>query len=280
MRKDRLSHSVRWSGFLLVLLLGPALTGCGSSEAGEGGEPEYEVTLTVFAAASLTDAFTELAETFENENPDVEVRTSFAGSPTLSAQILQGAPVDVFAPADETQMRDVNREGLVRNEPETFATNRLTIVTPEENPGDIGSYEDLAQPGLRLVLAADGVPAAEYAKESLGLANAEYGDGFRRRVLDNVASREADVRAAVNRVALGDADATFAYTSDATPDVRDRVETVEVPSGLNVTAEYPIAVLENAPHPEPAGAWVEFVLSAEGQRVLEEWGFGPAEPAP
>lgn len=266
----------RWAGLLPVLMVLAILCGCGGPGAGDAGEPEVEITLTVFAAASLTDAFGELAEVFEEENPDVEVRTSFAGSPTLAAQISQGAPADVFAPADAAQMEGVRNDGLLGTGPETFARNSLTIVVPADNPAGIRDYEDLARPGLRLVLAADGVPAAEYAEESLERAEDRYGGGFRRRVLENAASREADVRAAVNRVALGDADATFAYRSDLTPDVQDRVGTVEIPPEMNVTAEYPIAVLKNAPHPEPAGAWVNLVLSDEGQRVLEEWGFESA----
>ncbi len=173
-------------------------------------------------------------------------------------------------------MRTAVEEGLVAGKSQIFVRNRLIIVVPEDNPAGIEGYEDLSEPDLKLVLAEDEVPVAEYAKESLDKANAEYGADFRQRVLDNVVSREADVRAGVNRVALGDADATFGYTSDVTPDVRDRVETVEIPPDLNAIATYPIAVLEEAESPELAKQWIELVMSQEGQDILEKWGFESA----
>src|ERR687890_388018 len=157
--------------------------------------------------------------------------------------------------------------------PQTFARNRLTVIVPAGNPAGIASYRDLARPGITLVLAQDEVPVAEYAKESLTKANAVYGSDFSERVLSNVASREADVKAAANRVAVGDADATIVYTSDATPDLRGRVEVIEIPEELNVVASYPIALTENAQSLELAQGWVDLVLSDEGQRVMEKWGF-------
>jgi molybdate transport system substrate-binding protein len=134
---------------------------------------------------------------------------------------------------------------------------------------------DLARPGVKLVLAEDGVPAADYALEILDKAEVQYGSGFKRDVLSNVVSREADVRACVSRVALGDADATFGYASDYTPDIRDRVEVIRIPENLNIVATYPIAALEDARSPELAREWVDLVMSEEGQRVLEKWGFEP-----
>jgi molybdate transport system substrate-binding protein len=129
---------------------------------------------------------------------------------------------------------------------------------------------------VRLVLAEDGVPAADYALEILGKANAEYGSGFEQNVLSNVVSREADVRAAVNRVVVSDADATFGYASDYTPDIRDRTKVVQIPPDLNIVATYPIAALKDAEDPDLARDWVSLVTSEEGQRVLEEWGLEPA----
>jgi molybdate transport system substrate-binding protein len=230
----------------------------------------------VFAASSLTDAFGELARTFEERNPGVEVRQSFESSSTLLTQIQQGAPADVFASAAEEEMDAAAKDDLVAGEPEIFVRNREVIMVPRDNPAGIESMRDLASPGTRLVLAEDGVPAADYAMEILGKAEAEYGGNFKRDVLSNVVSREADVRASVNRVALGDADATFGYASDYTPDIRDRVRVVEVPESLNIVATYPIAVLQDAKNPGLAREWVELVLSEEGQRVLEKWGFEPA----
>lgn len=270
----------RWTRSLavgLLLMAYAGVSGCGVESGavettGEDGPEE----INVLAASSLTDAFGELAATFEEENPGVRVKTGFGASSDILAQIQQGAPADVFASADEARMEEAVESDLVVGEPETFARNRLAIVVPEDNPAGIERYEDLAEPGLRLVLAEDGAPVAGYAKESLDKANGEYGAGFRRGVFGNVVSREADVRAAVNRVALGDADATLCYASDVTLDVRDRVEKVEIPPKLNVTAIYPIARLKNAGTPKLADRWVELVTSEEGQKVLEKWGFEPA----
>lgn len=246
-------------------------------ETTNGGNGGQEGTLTVFAAASLTDAFGEISKDFEEQNPGVKVSASFAGSSTLATQIQQGAPADVFASADEAQMENVVNEDLVAGEPETFVRNREVVVVPGSNPAGIEEFADLSEPGIRLVLALDEVPAAEYAKEILANAaeDPEYGPEFERMVLDNIVSREEDVRAAVNRVVVGDADATFGYASDVTPDIRDEVEVVEIPGNLQVVPTYPIAVLKEAENEELAQAWVDLVTSDEGQQFLEKWGFEP-----
>ena len=256
----------------LVVISGAA--GC-SSSASEGGEGEGR-TLTVLAASSLTDAFGELENRFEEQNPGVEVRQSFESSSTLLTQIQQGAPADVFASASEEEMDTAVEEGLTDEEPVVFVKNREVVLVPRENPAGIEEFRDVAKPGVRLVLAEEGVPAADYALEILGKADEEYGAGFEKDVLANVVSREADVRASVNRVVVGDADATFGYASDYTPDVRDRVEVVPIPPDLNIIATYPIAALKDAKEPGLARNWVDLVTSAEGQRVLEKWGFEPA----
>ena len=253
----------------VVAALLPVLFGCNGSASSEEGQ---ESALTVYAASSLTDAFGELKTNFEEEHPGTEVQLNFAGSSTLLTQLEQGAPADVFASADEAKMDDAVSDGLAEA-PQTFARNRLTVIVPTGNPAGISSYQDLANPGNTLVLARDEVPVAQYAKESLTKANAEYGSNFSERVLSNVVSREADVKAAANRVAVGDADASIVYTSDATPDLRERVETIDIPEELNVVATYPITVLEEARSPEVAQQWVDLVLSDEGQRVLESYGF-------
>src|SRR5215207_6112613 len=256
----------------VVAALLPVLFGCGGSASSKEGE---ESALTVYGASSLTDAFEELKTNFEEEHPGTEVQLNFAGSSTLLTQLEQGAPADVFASADEAKMNDAVSDGLAQA-PRTFAGNRLTVIVPAGNPAGIASYRDLAKPGITLVLAQDEVPVAQYAKESLTKANAVYGSDFSERVLSNIASREADVKAATNRVAFGDADTTIVYTSDATLDLREWVEVIEIPEDLNVVASYPIAVIEDAQSPELAQRWVDLVLSDEGQRVMEAWGFEPA----
>jgi len=260
---------------LSVLALTLSLSGCGGGAAGAGGG-ERSATLTVFAASSLTDAFGELAKTFEERNPGVEVRQSFESSSTLLTQIQQGAQADVFASAAQEEVSKAVKEGLVAGKPEVFVKNREVIMVPEDNPANIRDFRDLANPGIKLVLAEDGVPAADYALEILSKANPVYGADFKHDVLSNVVSREADVRASVNRVALGDADATFGYASDYTPDIRDKVKVIQIPQDLNIVATYPIATLKDAQSPELAREWVDLVVGAEGQRVMEEWGFEPA----
>lgn len=240
--------------------------------AGCGARADDNPELTVFAASSLTDAFEVLGEEFERQNPGAEIRFNFAGSSALLSQLEQGAPADVFASADEDKMEDATESGAVSGA-RVFARNSPVMIVPGSNPTGVRTLEDLAEPDLDLVLAQEGVPIAGYSEEILTKAEARYGAGFEDRVMENVVSREADVRAAANRVALGEADATFVYASDVTPGIRDRVEVIEVPEGINVVATYPIAVAEDAPNPELAREWVELVLGEEGQRTMEEWGF-------
>ncbi len=252
--------------------------GCGESSGQEGDRTGGggDDTLTVFAASSLTDAFRELEKTFEKRHPGVDVRQSFESSSTLLTQIQQGAPADVFASAAQEEMDAAVKDDLVSEEPRIFVRNREVVMVPEDNPANIMDFRDLATPGIKLVLAEDGVPAADYALEILGKSEAEYGDDFEEDVLSNVVSREADVRASVNRVALGDADATFGYASDYTPDTRDRVNVIQIPPDLNIVASYPIATLKEAENPELARNWTNLVTSKEGQRVMETWNFEPA----
>ena len=280
------SHRFRfvlWSMVCVATVVG--LEGCGGNSGREGaadggssgeGGGHHGGVLSVFAASSLTDAFGDLAGIFEERNPGVEVRQSFESSSTLLTQIQQGAPADVFASAAEEEMDTAMKDGLVAEKPRIFVKNREVVMVPKDNPAGIQSMRDVAKPGVKLVLAEDGVPAADYALDILGKANGEYGSGFKKDVLSNVVSREADVRASVNRVVVGDADVTFGYASDYTPDIRDRVEVIQIPPDLNIIATYPVAALKDAEEPGLAKEWVELVTSEEGQRVLEKWNFEPA----
>ena len=247
---------------------GSPIEGGGTTGAGSGD-------ITVFAASSLTDAFDELVGRFEEQNPGATVRPSYAGSSELLVQIQQGAPADVFASASETQMDTAVEEDLV-GQPAVFARNRPVVIVPADNPAGIKEFRDLATADAQLVLAQEGVPIADYAVEILANAQAEYGGGFEQGVLDKIVSRETNVRAAANRVALGEADATFVYTSDVTPDIEDRVRIAEIPENVNVVATYPIAAVSESQNPKLARAWVDLVLSEVGQRVLKKNGFLPA----
>jgi molybdate transport system substrate-binding protein len=272
-----------WSPALLLLVLVIVLAGCGGSGSGGGnggsgggGGEQQGGTLTILAASSLTDAFGQLGKTFEQQNPGTTVKTSFGASSDLLAQIQQGAPADVFASAAEEEMNTAVKDGLVSGKPVAFVKNREVVMAPKDNPANIKSIEDLSKPGIKLVLAEERVPAADYAVEILDNANKEYGSGFKKKVLSNVVSREADVRASVNRVVVGDADATFGYASDYTPDIRDKVKVILIPPNLNIIATYPIATLKDAKEAGLAKKWVDLVTSSEGQKVLRTWGLEPA----
>jgi molybdate transport system substrate-binding protein len=255
------------------------LTSCGqgSNDSGSGGGGKKQGgTLTILAASSLIDAFGELGKTFEKQNRGVTVKQSFESSSTLLTQIQQGAPADVFASAAQEEMNTAVKDGLVVGKPRIFVKNREIIMVPKANPAGITEFRDVANPGVKLALAQKDVPAADYALDILDKANAQYGDGFEKDVLSNVVSREPDVRASVNRVVVGDADATFGYASDYTVDIRDRVKVVPIPPDLNIIATYPIAALDDARDPGLANKWVELVTSKAGQRVLKKWNFEPA----
>ena len=233
---------------------------------GDGEEPTE--TITVFAAASLTEAFGELAAAFEAEHPGVTVRLSFAGSATLRTQVLEGAPADVFASASPDEVAALGAAGLVVEE-RALATNTLVIATERDG---IGGFEELALPGLRLVLAAEEVPAGRYARESLALA----GDDFAGRVLANVRSNEANVRATLAKVELGEADAAIVYASDLRAADED-VRAVAIPERYQVAAEYRIALLAES---DVAGAFVAFATSPEGMAMLARHGFTAVEVTP
>jgi molybdate transport system substrate-binding protein len=234
-------------------------------------------TLTVFAAASLTDAFTEMGSAFEAAHPGSTIRFSFSGSQILRTQIEQGAAADVFASANNTEMDALVADKLIRGGTlETFATNRLVVVMPAKNPAGIASLTDLARPGLKLVLAAEEVPAGRYARQILTNLNASLGSDYRDKVLANVVSDEIDVKQVVGKVQLGEADAGIVYVSDAV--AVPELGRIEIPADVNVIARYPLAALSESSNPALAKAFIDYVLSPDGQAALKKWGFSPVSP--
>jgi molybdate transport system substrate-binding protein len=235
--------------------------------------------LTVFAAASLTDAFQEIGQVFEAAQPGVRVIFNFAGSQQLALQIEQGAEADVFASADQRHVDKLVAAGLIASDAsQVFAHNRLVVVLPGDNPGQIETLKDLARPGLKLILAGEQVPAGNYARQVLGKLSADpaYGPGFQDAVLRNVVSNEENVRQVVAKVQFGEADAGIVYLSDLTSGSVLSLRQIDIPDRFNVTATYPIAVLKAAPHAGLARQFVQFVLSPDGQRILAQWGLSPA----
>jgi molybdate transport system substrate-binding protein len=227
-----------------------------------GGQatPAMERPVDVFAAASLTAAFTALAHSFESSHSDVSLRFNFAGSSTLVQQIEEGASANIFASADSANMQKLVDAGDV-DRPAVFARNKLAIAVQKGNPKRITGLADLARPDVILVLAAPGVPAGTYATQALQKAHV------------NVApkSQEQDVKAVVSKVALGEADAGIVYMTDVTA-ASATIEAVSIPDAQNVVATYPIALVKGRDN-STAQAFQRFVLSADGRRVLAGYGF-------
>jgi len=261
---------------LLTLAACALLWGSVSSLAAQ--EP---TTLTVFAAASLTDAFTRLGKSFEADHPGSTVRFNFAGSQQLVLQIQQGAKADVFASADERWMQTAKDSGLVEGEPSLFARNVLVVIVPVANPAGIKRLQDLSRSGVKVVIAADAVPVGRYTRQMLEKLAAQPGFSpqYGKQVLANVASYEENVKGVLAKVQLGEADVGVVYRSDATGPSASQVRVLEVPEAANVIAAYPIAVVRGAPTPDLAKAFVELVGSEKGQMALKDAGFISVQPA-
>jgi molybdate transport system substrate-binding protein len=234
---------------VLAAVLSVVVGGCGG-EAGAGGR------LTVYAAASLTEVL---------ERVDPDARFNFAGSDELATQIREGAPADVYASASARYSRELHGEGLV-DEPRVFATNRLVVVVPADNPARIRRLEDLARAGVTVVVGAEGVPVGDYTRDALARAG-------REDVLANVVSREEDVRGVLGKVRLGEADAGFVYETDARA-AGDEVRVVELPAAARAEVEYAVALVAATTRRAAAEAFVGRLLGEEGRRALQEAGFG------
>jgi len=260
----------------LFLLIALFLVGCSPATTPAPTAAPEARTLNIFAAASLTDAFTEIGKNFEAANPGVTLTFNFAGSQALRTQIEEGAPADVFASASGSEMdTTVAGKFVADGTPRVFLNNKLVLILPADNPAGVTKLEDLAKPGLKLVLAAEEVPVGNYARQSLDLMNDSFGTDFKDKVLANVVSNEDNVKQVVSKVQLGEADAGIVYTSDAV--AAPELKTVEIPSELNVIAKYPIAPLVKSANADLATSFVDYVLSADGQAVLAKWGFAPPQ---
>ncbi|MFN8478359.1 MAG: molybdate ABC transporter substrate-binding protein [Kouleothrix sp.] len=234
--------------------------------------------LTVFAAASLTDAFKAIGQQFSAANGGATVTFNFAGSDQLATQITQGAPADVFASANTKQMEVTIKAGeVISGTQRTFVRNRLVVVYPKDNPGKLSALKDLANPGLKIVLANKNVPVGGYALDFLAKASRlpEYTTEYSPTVLKNVVSYEENVKAVLSKIALGEADAGIVYTTDAATVKDGSIATLTIPDNLNTIATYPIAATKNAKNPELAKKFVEYVLGPAGQQVLVQYGFIP-----
>ncbi|MFF9455219.1 molybdate ABC transporter substrate-binding protein [Streptomyces flaveolus] len=236
----------------------------GSDAAGSSSSSSTKVsgTVTVFAAASLKESFTALGKTFEKEHPGTRVTFNFGGSDTLAASITGGAPADVFASASPRTMATVTDAGDAAGAPATFVRNQLEIATLPGNPDRISSLQDLTRSGLKVVLCDKTVPCGAAAQKALDASGIEL----------TPASYEQDVKSALTKVELKEADAAVVYKTDVQA-AGDKVEGVDFPESAKAVNDYPIALLKQAPNADAGKAFIELVKSAEGQKVLTQAGF-------
>jgi molybdate transport system substrate-binding protein len=248
---------------LLLVTLLLIIPACAGQAAEGGGESEdSQQGLIVLAAASLTEVFQSLEEPFTVLHPNASPEFSFESSSTLVAQVEQGIQADVIATADEETMGQLESAGLLEEPPQVFALNELAIIVEAGNPRNVRELADVADPSLKVVLAAEEVPAGAYARQSLDAASVEV----------QPVSLEEDVKAVVSKVSLGEADAGIVYVTDAKA-AGSAVSSVPIPQEHNVVARYPIAVLKDAPNGNHADDFVELVLSEDGREALTEAGF-------
>jgi molybdate transport system substrate-binding protein len=249
----RCTRSVRAALLASVLVLRAGVSVAWAADDG---------TLNVFAAASLTASFKAIGAAFEATRPGTKVAFNFAGSPTLVQQIKEGAPADVFASADLANMQKLVDAGSLAGAPQIFTENLLQIAVAKGNPEHIAGIADLAKPGLVVVLCGGTVPCGRYALDAFTKAG----------VTPPAGSREPDVKSVLTKVALGEADAGLVYVTDVRA-AADKVEGVGLAAIHNVPARYPIATLHEAAHAETARAFIAFVLSDPGKKILGEYGF-------
>lgn len=244
------------------------LTGCGSDREDTTGSSSSPAladglsgTVTVFAAASLTESFTTLGKQFEDAHPGVTVKFNFTASSALAESISQGAPADVFASASTKNMDRVVKDGDAQD-PKNFAQNTMEIAVPPDNPGNVATLADLAEPGLKIALCQEQVPCGATAKKVFDKAELTV----------KATTLGADVKSVLTTVSLGEVDAGVVYQTDVRA-AGSKVKGIEIPADQNASTAYPIATLTDAPNADGAKAFVEYVLSADGTKVLEAAGF-------
>ena len=256
-----------------VLVVGLLVALSGGATAAE--VPRIQGELTIFGAASLTEASKEMAAQIEQANPGTKLTFNFAGSPTLRTQLAQGARADVFASADELNMEGAEKDGTIHGKPQIFARNLLVVIVPANNPAGINTLQDLAKAKLKLVLTNKDVPAGNYARQALEKMSQDpaFGKDFSPHVLSNLVSEETNVKQVASKVQLGEADAGIVYSTDVTPVIRSTVRVIHIPPEFNVIAKYPIATVKGTRNESGARAFIEYVLSPAGQANLARHGF-------
>jgi molybdate transport system substrate-binding protein len=274
--------------YFLFCLLFPVLLLSACSPAGPAPKTETlsptqvseSKELYVFAAASLAEPFNEIILAFEQNNPGITVIPNYAGSQQLAQQIAQGAPADVFASANLSQMEAaISSRRVNAGDERIFVNNRLVVITPADNPAGISSLQDLARPGQSLILAAEAVPAGWYSLTFLEQASQDpaFGAGFKDAVIANVVSYEENVKSVLSKIILGEADAGIIYSSDVSPADAGRLMRFDIPDPLNVQAAYYLAPVNDSQVSDLAQEFISLVLAPAGQDTLSRYGFLPVQ---
>lgn len=257
----------------VVFLAGILFSGCTNEQA----QPVVKKTdVTVFAAASLTGVMADIANQYEALHPGVHIVYNFDGSQALRTQIEQGAKADVFLSANTKQLYALRDQGLMDNSSiGLFVKNKLAVIVPSSNPGNISTLKDLARPGTRLVIGTKDVPVGDYARQVLAkMANdTAFGPSYRDAVLENVMSEETAVTGVVAKVQLGEADAGIVYESDITPGNRDKFSVIAIPDKYNIIAEYPAGIVRSSGNHEEAAGFIAYLKSDPGRATLVKYGF-------
>lgn len=256
----------------LLMVAGLLVAGCTTTSAPE------QTTLTVFTAASLTGAFTDIGRAYEAVNENVRVEFAFDGSQALRTQIEQGANVDIFVSASTKHMQALQDGGFMVNSTVTpFLENNLALIVPVDNPAGVTGLADLNKSGVKLVIGTKDVPFGDYTRQMFEklAADSAYGPAYRDAVMANVISEETAVSSVVPKLALGEADAAIVYKSDVSKDDLEKVMRIEIPAVYNVKATYPLGILAESPNKAEAEAFIAFVRGPDGSAILTEYGFDP-----
>lgn len=258
----------------LLIIAGLLVAGCTTTQQ----ETPGETTLTVFTAASLTGAFTDIGKAFEAENENIKVEFDFDGSQALRTRVEQGANPDIFVSASTKHIKALQDGGFMDNDTVTpFLGNSLALVVPVDNPANITGLADLANPGVKLVIGTKDVPFGDYTRQMLEkmAADPEYGEAYRDAVMANVITEETAVSNVMPKLILGEADAAIVYKSDVLKGDRDKLKRLDIPSEYNVMATYPLGILAESSHRAEAESFIAFVRGPDGSAILEEYGFDP-----
>ena len=261
-----------------MILAGMILSGTmamGASDLGSQTDPDEE--LIVFCGAGFTGAISEIGKIYENSSGK-KVRFNFDGLPALRVQIEEGAYADLLISPDQRYMDPLVETGFIEEDTvEVFARNLVAVVIPANNPANITTIQDLATPGTKLVMGIEELPIGDHALQVLdNLADdPSFGPAFKEAVLANVVSMETRVTGIVSKVALGEADAGFAFMSDVTPQMREKIRKIPIPEGYNVRGDSSIAVFSQSDNSEAAEEFIDLLMSNDAQAILDEYGFIP-----